>query len=69
MPLPVGLVDDPARKVVLDPDTGVQDALRYVVTVFGRTGAARPPWPSSTPADYCSRSGCTAAPARASCWG
>ena len=26
MPLPVGLVYDPAGKVVLDPDTGVQDA-------------------------------------------
>ena len=41
MPLPVGLVYDPARKVVLDPDTGVQDALRHVFTVFARTGAAR----------------------------
>jgi len=41
MPLPVGLVYDPARKVVLDPDTGVQDALRHVSTVLARTGAAR----------------------------
>ena len=41
MPLPVGLVYDPARKVVLDPDNGAQDALRHVFTVFARTGAAR----------------------------
>ena len=41
MALPVGLVYDPTRKVVLDPDTGVQDALRHVFTVFARTGAAR----------------------------
>ena len=30
MPLPVGLVYDPAGKVVLDPDTGVQHALRHL---------------------------------------
>lgn len=37
MRLPVGLVYDPANKVVLDPDSGVQDALRHVFTVFART--------------------------------
>ena len=32
MPLPVGLVYDPAGKVVLDPDTGVQHALGTCLT-------------------------------------
>ncbi len=41
MPLPVGLVYDPAGRVVLDPDTGVQDAIRQVFTLFARTGSAR----------------------------
>ena len=41
MPLPVGLVYDPAGKVVLDPDTGVQDALRHLFATFARTGSAR----------------------------
>ena len=41
MPLPVGLVYDPAGKVVLDPDSSVQDALRHVFTTFQRTGSAR----------------------------
>jgi DNA invertase Pin-like site-specific DNA recombinase len=41
MPLPVGLVYDPASKVVLDPDTGVQQAIRHVFTLFARTGSAR----------------------------
>ena len=41
MPLPVGLVDDPAGKVVLDPDRAVQDALRHLFTTFARTGSAR----------------------------
>lgn len=40
-PLPVGLVYDPADKVVLDPDTGVQQAIRHVFTLFSRTGSAR----------------------------
>ena len=31
MGLPVGLVYDPAGKVVLDPDTGVQQAIRHAV--------------------------------------
>ena len=34
MPLPVGLVYDPAGKVVLDPDSSVQDALRHVFATF-----------------------------------
>jgi DNA invertase Pin-like site-specific DNA recombinase len=41
MALPVGLVYDPASKVVLDPDTGVQQAIRHLFTLFARTGSAR----------------------------
>ncbi|WP_136245445.1 recombinase family protein [Mycobacterium intracellulare] len=41
MGLPVGLVYDPTGKVALDPDTGVQQALRQVFTLFARTGSAR----------------------------
>ena len=41
MGLPVGLVYDGAGHVVLDPDTGVQDAIRHVFAVFARTGSAR----------------------------
>ena len=41
MGLPVGLVYDPAGKVVLDPDTGVQQAIRHVFSLFARTGSAR----------------------------
>jgi DNA invertase Pin-like site-specific DNA recombinase len=40
-PLPVGLVYDPAGKVVLDPDQGVQQALRHLFQTFERTGSAR----------------------------
>jgi len=39
--LPVGLVYDPAGHVVLDPDQGVQQALRHVFETFERTGSAR----------------------------
>jgi DNA invertase Pin-like site-specific DNA recombinase len=41
LPLPVGLVDDPAGKVALDPDQGVQQALRHLFQTFERTGSAR----------------------------
>ena len=41
MPLPVGLVTDPTGKVMLDPDRGVQDALRHLFATFVRTGSAR----------------------------
>src|SRR6185503_6638773 len=41
MGLPVGLVYDPAGKVVLDPDTGVQQAIRHLFSLFARTGSAR----------------------------
>ena len=41
MGLPVGLVYDPTGKVVLDPDTGVQQAIRHLFTLFARTGSAR----------------------------
>jgi DNA invertase Pin-like site-specific DNA recombinase len=41
MALPVGLIYDPAGRIVLDPDTGVQQAIRHVFTLFARTGSAR----------------------------
>jgi DNA invertase Pin-like site-specific DNA recombinase len=41
MALPVGLVYDPAGKVVLDPDAGVQHALAHLFATFARTGSAR----------------------------
>jgi DNA invertase Pin-like site-specific DNA recombinase len=41
MPLPVGLTYDPAGKVVLDPDSSVQHALRHLFATFARTGSAR----------------------------
>ncbi len=40
MKLPVGLVTDPAGKVVLDPDAGVQAAVRTFFATFRRTGSA-----------------------------
>jgi len=41
MGLPVGLAYDGAGHVVLDPDAGVQQALRHLFAVFSRTGSAR----------------------------
>ncbi len=41
MALPVGLVYDPAGKVVLDPDAGVQHAIAHMFAAFARTGSAR----------------------------
>lgn len=41
MPLPVGLVYDPADNVVLDPDTAVQHAVSHLFSTFARTGSAR----------------------------
>ncbi len=38
--LPVGLVYDPLGKVTLDPDVGVQEALRSFFETFRRTGSA-----------------------------
>jgi DNA invertase Pin-like site-specific DNA recombinase len=40
MRLPVGLVDDPAGQVVLDPDQQVQAAVRTFFATFRRTGSA-----------------------------
>src|SRR5437588_8602192 len=40
MILPVGLIHDPTGKVVLDPDAGVQQAVRHLFTTFARTGSA-----------------------------
>ena len=39
--LPVGLVYDPAGKVVIDPDGGVKRALSYLFASFERSGSAR----------------------------
>ena len=41
VPLPVGLVYDPADRVVLDPDAGVVQAVRHLFATFARTGSAR----------------------------
>jgi DNA invertase Pin-like site-specific DNA recombinase len=41
MPLPVGLVYDPTGRIVVDPDSGVQQAIRHLFTLFARTGSAR----------------------------
>jgi DNA invertase Pin-like site-specific DNA recombinase len=38
--LPVGLVYDPSGRVVLDPDAGVQQAVRHLLATFERTGSA-----------------------------
>jgi DNA invertase Pin-like site-specific DNA recombinase len=40
MPLPVGLVYDPAQRVVLDPDKQLQSTLHHFFETFRRTGAA-----------------------------
>lgn len=39
-PLPIGLVYDPAGKVVLDPDTAIQQSIRAVFELFDATGSA-----------------------------
>jgi DNA invertase Pin-like site-specific DNA recombinase len=39
-PLPVGLVYNPAGRVELDPDAGVQQAVRHLFATFERTGSA-----------------------------
>lgn len=39
--LPIGLVYDPAGKVVLDPDAGVSRAVHHLFSTFARTGSAR----------------------------
>jgi DNA invertase Pin-like site-specific DNA recombinase len=40
-PLPVGFVYDPAGRVVLDPDQGVQGVVHHLFATFERTGSAR----------------------------
>ena len=40
MPLPVGLVYDPAGHVILNPDTAIQSAVRHLFTTFEATGSA-----------------------------
>ena len=40
MPLPIGLVYDPAQRVVLDPDQQVQQTLRHFFDTFRRCGSA-----------------------------
>lgn len=61
MPLPVGLVYDPAGNVVLDPDTSVQHALTHLFATFARTGSARAVVYEFTREGCCSR--------RRSAWG
>lgn len=39
--LPIGLVYDPAGHVMLDPDSGVRDAITHLFDAFTRTGSAR----------------------------
>ena len=41
MSLPVGLVYDPLERVVLDPDSQVQNSFRILFDTFARTGSAR----------------------------
>ena len=41
MGLPVGLVYDPADKIVLDPDISVREAIAHLFAAFARTGSAR----------------------------
>src|SRR5436190_3619692 len=63
MGLPVGLAYDAAGHVVLDPDAGVQQALRHLSAVF--PAPARPaPWSPPSPPRSC-RSRCGSAPGRA----
>ena len=38
--LPIGLVYDPAGRVVLDPDRQIQDCVRLLFATFSRTGSA-----------------------------
>ena len=40
MPIPIGLVYDPAQRVSLDPDKQVQQTLHHFFETFRRTGAA-----------------------------
>ena len=40
MPLPVGLVYDPANNVVLDPDRQVRQSIEHLFETFARTGSA-----------------------------
>ena len=40
MPLPVGLVYDPAGHVILDPDTAIQGAVRHLLGTFEATESA-----------------------------
>jgi DNA invertase Pin-like site-specific DNA recombinase len=40
IPLPVGLVYDPAGKVTLDPDQAIQGAIGEFFATFRRTGSA-----------------------------
>ena len=40
MPLPIGLVYDPAQRVVMDPDRQVQDTIRHFFETFRSCGSA-----------------------------
>lgn len=41
LPVPVGFVYDHARRVVVDPDQSVRDAIAHLFVTFDRTGSAR----------------------------
>src|SRR6266545_4172670 len=49
--LPVGLVYDPSGRVVLDPDTGVQQAVRHLLATFAATAPAA--GPAASPPSAC----------------
>ena len=66
MPLPVGLVCDPADRVVLDPDAGVQRAIRHLFDTFARTGSARAVVQAFNREGSCSPLACASVSARAS---
>ena len=65
-PLPIGLIYDPADKVVLDPDAAVRAAVAHLFETFERTGAARATVREFADRGLLSRNACTPASARAS---
>ena len=66
MPLPVGFVYDPAGRVVLDPDLGVQQAVRHLSRHLHAPARPAPPSRPSPTSTCCSRCGCAPAPTAAS---
>lgn len=64
-PLPVGLVYDPAGRVVLDPDQSVQGVVRHLFATFERTGSARATVKASPQKGSCSLPGSRPEPTKA----